>query len=168
MKVNLLTASHDDELAALHAAASKTNSKRKLQQLEAETQAQQHAAEAANVDAILRRHLAPDARSRLARIALVEPQRAASIKADLAAMAEQGGFESPTDDAALKDPRPTVQEPQQCVRQENLRRCSKCQNKPATKIRLLKARNQNRRVPVWVMLETDKTRCPSQATPMAT
>ena len=72
------------------------------QQLKAEEQAQQDAAQAANVDAVLRRHLTPDARARLARIALVEPKRAASIKADLAAMAEQGGFVSPMSDAALK------------------------------------------------------------------
>ena len=33
---------------------------------------------------------------------MADPQRAASIKADLAAMAEQGGFSSPMSDAALK------------------------------------------------------------------
>ena len=53
-------------------------------------------------DAVLRRHLTPDARARLARIALVEPKRAASIKADLAAMAEQGGFVSPMSDPARR------------------------------------------------------------------
>ena len=101
-----MTANHEDELAALRARRMKEIQDQiqaqATQQLKAEEQAQQEAAQAANVDAVLRRHLTPDARARLARIALVEPKRAASIKADLAAMAEQGGFVSPMSDAALK------------------------------------------------------------------
>ena len=101
-----MTANHEDELAALRARRIKEIQDQiqaqATQQLRAEEQAQQDAAQAANVDAVLRRHLTPDARARLARIALVEPKRAASIKADLAAMAEQGGFVSPMSDAALK------------------------------------------------------------------
>ena len=101
-----MTANHEDELAALRARRMKEIQDQlqaqATQQLKAEEQAQQDAVQAANVDTVLRRHLTPDARARLARIALVEPKRAASIKADLAAMAEQGGFVSPMSDAALK------------------------------------------------------------------
>ena len=101
-----MTANHDDELAALRARRMQEIQDQleaqAAQQFEAEERAQQQATAAANVDSILRRHLTPDARARLARISMADPQRAASIKADLAAMAEQGGFSSPMSDAALK------------------------------------------------------------------
>ena len=70
--------------------------------LKAEEQAQQQAAESANIDAILRRHLSSDARARLTRIGLVDPKRAHAIKADLAAMLEQGSINTPMSDTALK------------------------------------------------------------------
>ena len=59
-------------------------------------------ANAAQIDAVLRRHLSPEARARLARIALVEPKRVQSIKADLAAMVSQGTLSTPMSDASLK------------------------------------------------------------------
>jgi len=101
-----MTANHDDELAALRAQRLKqlqTQFKQQAsQQLEAEEQAQQEAAETANIDAILRRHLSSDARARLTRIGLVDPKRANAIKADLAAMLEQGSINTPMSDTALK------------------------------------------------------------------
>ena len=101
-----MTANHEDELAALRARRMKEIQDQiqaqATQQLKAEEQAQQDAAQAANVDAVLRRHLTPDARARLARIALVEPKRAQSIKADLAAMVSQGTLTTPMSDASLK------------------------------------------------------------------
>ena len=100
------TANHDDELAALRARRMK-EIQDQLQhqaanQLEAEEKAQIEASQVANTDAILRRHLSPDARARLARIAMVEPKRANAIKADLAAMLDQGTINTPLSDASLK------------------------------------------------------------------
>ena len=101
-----MTANHDDELAALRAQRLKQLQtqlqQQASQQLEAEEQAQQQAAESANIDAILRRHLSPDARARLTRFGLVDPKRANALKADLAAMFEQGSINSPMSDTALK------------------------------------------------------------------
>jgi programmed cell death protein 5 len=101
-----MTANQDDELAALRAQRLKQLQdqlqQQANQQLEAEEQAQKQAVQTANVDAILRRHLSSDARARLTRIGLVEPQRANAIKADLAAMLEQGSINTPMSDAALK------------------------------------------------------------------
>ena len=101
-----MTANHDDELAALRAQRLKQLQtqlqQQASQQLEAEEQAQEQAAETANIDAILRRHLSSDARARLTRIGLVDPKRAHAIKADLAAMLEQGSINTPMSDTALK------------------------------------------------------------------
>ena len=101
-----MTANQDDELAALRAQRLKQLQDQlqhqATQQMEAEEKAQQQAVESANVDAILRRHLSSDARARLTRIGLVEPKRANAIKADLAAMFEQGSINTPMSDAALK------------------------------------------------------------------
>lgn len=101
-----MTANHDDELTALRAQRFKQLQtqleQQASQQLEAEEQAQQQAAETANIDAILRRHLSSDARARLTRIGLVDPKRANAIKADLAAMFEQGSINTPMSDTALK------------------------------------------------------------------
>ena len=101
-----MSANHDDELAALRAQRLKQLQdqlqQQASQQLQAEEQAQQQAIESANVDAVLRRHLSPDARARLTRIGLVDPKRSNAIKADLAAMLEQGSIPSPMSDVALK------------------------------------------------------------------
>ena len=96
-----MTVNHDDELAALRARRMEEIQSQiqnqAVKQLEAEEQAHQEA-----TDAALRRHLSPDARARLARIALVEPKRVQSIKADLAAMVSQGSISTPMSDASLK------------------------------------------------------------------
>ncbi|MAF93161.1 hypothetical protein CMO85_00680 [Candidatus Woesearchaeota archaeon] len=101
-----MSANQDDELAALRAQRLKQLQEQlqqqATQQLEAEEQAQQQALESANVDAVLRRHLSPDARARLTRIGLADAKRANAIKADLAAMFEQGSINTPMSDAALK------------------------------------------------------------------
>ena len=101
-----MTANQDDELAAIRAQRLKQLQgqlqEQANQQLEAEERAQQQAAESANIDAVLRRHLSSDARARLTRIGMVDPKRANSIKADLAAMFEQGSINTPMSDAALK------------------------------------------------------------------
>ena len=101
-----MTVNHDDELAALRARRMEEIQSQiqnqAVKQLEAEEQAHQEATDAAQVDAVLRRHLSPDARARLARIALVEPKRVQSIKADLAAMISQGSISTPMSDASLK------------------------------------------------------------------
>ena len=102
----MTTANHDDELAGLRARRMKEIQdqiqQQAVHQLEAEEKAQMEASQTANADAILRRHLSPDARARLARIAMVEPKRANAIKADLAAMLEQGTINTPLSDASLK------------------------------------------------------------------
>ena len=100
------TANHDEELAALRARRMKEIQdqlqQQAVNQLEAEEKAQIEASQVANIDAILRRHLFSDARARLARIAMVEPKRANAIKADLAAMLDQGTINTPLSDASLK------------------------------------------------------------------
>ena len=102
----MTTANRDDELAALRAQRMKDIQdqiqQQAVHQLKAEEKAQLEASQAANVDAVLRRHLSPDARARLARIAMVEPKRANAIKADLAAMLDQGTINTPLSDASLK------------------------------------------------------------------
>ena len=101
-----MTVNQDDDLAALR--AQRMNElqsqiqQQAAKQLEAEEQARQEATDAAQIDAVLRRHLSPEARARLARIALVEPKRVQSIKADLAAMVSQGTLSTPMSDASLK------------------------------------------------------------------
>ncbi|MCH1461338.1 MAG: hypothetical protein L7U25_03160 [Candidatus Poseidonia sp.] len=101
-----MTANQDDELAALRAQRLKQLQSQLEQQathqLEAEEKAQQQATQVANIDAILRRHLSSDARARLTRIGLADPKRANAIKADLAAMLEQGSINTPMSDTALK------------------------------------------------------------------
>lgn len=101
-----MAAATDDELAALRAqrlrAMQEQLNQQAANQLQAEEQAQQQANEAANIDAVLRQCLSSDARSRLTRIALVEPARAHSIKSDLVAMYQAGEFTAPMSDASLK------------------------------------------------------------------
>ena len=67
-----------------------------------EEQAQQDAALSASIDALLRRVLTSEARARIARIALVEPARADTIKANLVQMYQGGEFQAPLSDASLK------------------------------------------------------------------
>ena len=104
--VSTMTVNQDDELTALRAQRMKELQSQiqhqAAKQLEAEEKAQQEATDAAQVDAVLRRPLSPEARARLARIALVEPKRVQSIKADLAAMVSQGTLTTPMSDASLK------------------------------------------------------------------
>ena len=101
-----MTANQDDELAALRAQRLQQLQdqlhQQANQQLEAEEQAQKQARESANVDAVLRKHLSHDARARLTRIGMADPNRANAIKTDLAAMLEQGSINTPMSDAALK------------------------------------------------------------------
>lgn len=101
-----MAATQDEELAAIRAqrlqAMQEQLQQQAVSQMEAEEQAQKDAAFAANIDAVLRRALSPDARSRLARIALVEPARAQSIKTNLVQMFEAGEFQAPLSDASLK------------------------------------------------------------------
>ena len=101
-----MVAGRDNELDALRAQRMKELQEQLHQQaarqLKAEEQAQEQAVQSANIDAVLRRHLAPDARARLARIALVEPERAQTIRANLASMYAQGELTSPLTDASLK------------------------------------------------------------------
>ena len=104
--VSTMTVNQDDELTALRAQRMKELQSQiqhqAAKQLEAAEKAPQEATDAAQVDAVLRRHLSPEARARLARIALVEPKRVQSIKADLAAMVSQGTLTTPMSDASLK------------------------------------------------------------------
>ncbi len=101
-----MAASSDDELAAIRAqrmqALQDQLKQQAASQLEAQEEAEQKAAIAANLDAVMRRSLTPEARSRLARIALVEPERCQQIKSQIAAMVERGAFHPPMSDASLK------------------------------------------------------------------
>ena len=101
-----MAATTDDELAALRAqrlqALQEQLQQEAVTQLEAEEQAQQQAAEVSNLDAVLRQCLSPEARARLARISLVEPARAHSIKSDLVSLYQDGEFQAPMSDASLK------------------------------------------------------------------
>ena len=101
-----MASAQDDELAALRAqrlqAMQDQLNQQTMIQLEAQEEAELAAAQSASIDVQLRQYLTPEARSRLARIGLVEPQRAQSIKATLVENFESGVFTAPMSDAALK------------------------------------------------------------------
>ena len=105
-EVTSMAAVQDDELAAIRAqrlqAMQDQLQQQAASQLKAEEQAQQDAALSASIDALLRRVLTSEARARIARIALVEPSRADTIKAQLVQMYEGGEFQAPLSDASLK------------------------------------------------------------------
>lgn len=73
-----------------------------IQQLANEEQTRQEAEHQANLDGQMRVVLTPEARSRLARIALVDPKRANSIKAHLAQQHAAGQLPSAVTDQQLK------------------------------------------------------------------
>lgn len=73
-----------------------------MQQLATEEQTRQEAEHQANLDGQMRTLLTPEARSRLARIALVDPNRANSIKAHLAQQHAAGNLASAITDQQLK------------------------------------------------------------------
>ena len=89
-----MASAQDDELSAIRArrlkAIQEQAQEQAITQMEAEEEAQKAAQTAAEIDTILRRALTPDARSRIARIALVEPSRASSIKTAIATMYQDG------------------------------------------------------------------------------
>ena len=73
-----------------------------MQQLATEEQTRQEAEHQANLDGQMRTLLTPEARSRLARIALVDPNRANSIKAHLSQQHAAGHLASAITDQQLK------------------------------------------------------------------
>jgi len=101
-----MASAQDDELSAIRARRLKAIQdqvqQKAINQMEAEEEAQQAAQNAAQIDAVLRHALTPDARSRIARIALVEPARASSIKSTIATMYQDGNLSQPMNDASLK------------------------------------------------------------------
>lgn len=101
-----MVSAQDDELSAIRArrlkAIQEQAQQQAITQMEAEEEAQKAAQTAVEIDAILRRALTPDARSRIARIALVEPSRASSIKSAIATMYQDGKITQPMNDASLK------------------------------------------------------------------
>jgi len=101
-----MAASQEDELAILRAqrlqAMQEQLANQAQTQLAAEEHAQQQASHVANIDGLLRKFLTPEARSRLARIALVEPSRAQSIKENIVTLCQSGDLSVPVSDASLK------------------------------------------------------------------
>ena len=101
-----MASAQDDELTAIRAqrlqAMQDQLNQQAMTQLEAQEDAELAAAQSASMDVQLRQYLTPEARSRLARIGLVEPSRAQTIKATLVENFESGGFTAPMSDAALK------------------------------------------------------------------
>ena len=101
-----MAASQDDELAAIRAqrlqAMQDQLANQAQAQLDAELHAQQQASHAANIDGLLRKFLTPEARSRLARIGMVEPSRAQSIKENIVNLCQSGDLSFPVSDASLK------------------------------------------------------------------
>jgi programmed cell death protein 5 len=101
-----MSVSSDDELTALRAqslqAMQQQIEQQAANQLQAEEQAQHEAETSASIDALLRRHLSPEARSRLTRIGLVDAERVKSIKAELVGLFQSGAVSSPMSDASLK------------------------------------------------------------------
>ena len=95
-----------DELAALRAqrlqALQEQLQQQAANQLQAEEHAQQQAEASASLDALMRRYLSPEARSRLARISLVDAERSQRIKTQIVSLHENGSFVPPMSDAALK------------------------------------------------------------------
>ncbi len=73
-----------------------------MQQLATEEQNRQETEVQASLDWMMRRVLTPDARSRLARIALVDPNRANSLKAYIAQQHDAGQLSSVVTDQQLK------------------------------------------------------------------
>lgn len=73
-----------------------------MQQLATEEQTRLEAEHQANLDGQMRTVLTPEARSRLARIALVDPNRANSIKTHLAQQHANGQLASAITDQQLK------------------------------------------------------------------
>ena len=96
----------NDELAALRAqrlqAMQHEIENRAAQQVEAQLQAEEVARQEADLDAAVRQHLTPEARSRLTRISLVEPARVKLIKSELALRFQNGTLPSPLNDHDLK------------------------------------------------------------------
>ena len=101
-----MAATQDDELAAIRAQRLQSMQDQLAQQaqaqVEAAEQAQQTAAHNANIDGMMRKFLSSEARSRLARIALVEPTRAQTIKEHIAALCQAGEMNIPVSDATIK------------------------------------------------------------------
>jgi programmed cell death protein 5 len=101
-----MAAHQDNELAAIRAqrlqAMQDQIAQQAQNQMEAEEQAQQAATHNANIDAMMRKFLSSEARSRLARIALVEPARAQSLKEQIAALCQAGEMNVPVSDASVK------------------------------------------------------------------
>ncbi|MDA8839499.1 DNA-binding protein [Candidatus Poseidonia alphae] len=101
-----MVSAQDDELSAIRAqrlkAIQEQAQQQAVSQLEAEEKAHEAAQTAAQIDSTLRVAMTPDARSRLARIALVDPTRATSIKTSIAAMYQSGQLNQPMSDASLK------------------------------------------------------------------
>lgn len=101
-----MATAQDDELAALRAQRLKAMQDQLQEQakiqLDAQEEAEQAAAQAASIDAVLRMNLAPEARARLTRIGLADPQRAQSIKQALAIKFQSGDLTTPMSDASLK------------------------------------------------------------------
>jgi len=101
-----MVASQDDELSALRAKRLQELQgqlqEQAVNQLKAEEQAQQDAMVSEQLNQAIRTILSPDARSRLARIAIVEPQRVQSIKQQLIQLHAAGKLSTPMSDASLK------------------------------------------------------------------
>ena len=101
-----MASAQDDELTAIRAqrlqAMQDQLNQQAMTQLEAQEDAELAAAQSASMDVQLRQYLTPEARSRLARIDLVEPNRVQTIKATLVENFESGVFTAPMSDAALK------------------------------------------------------------------
>ncbi|MBL6742813.1 MAG: hypothetical protein ISP83_00365 [Candidatus Poseidonia sp.] len=101
-----MAANQDDELAAIRAQRLQQMQdqlqEQAMQQMQAEEVAHAEAQSAAQIDAILRQALSSDARARITRISMVEPQRAQALKETLALMHQNGQLNTPMDDASLK------------------------------------------------------------------
>ena len=98
----------------------------------------------------LRQFLTPEARQRLANIRLANPQMADSVEMQLIQLAQSGRLQGIIDDTMLRN---ILAQMGDHHREEIIMSSTKA---PAMKQRLNKKVNQNRRVPAWVMLRTNR------------
>ena len=156
-----MSASGEDQLAALREQRrlelQKQFESQAMAQADAEIDSQMKNAESIAVSNAMKQLLTSEARSRIARISLAT-HAAESIRKMIINLHENNKFVPPMNDEMLKSilasqSRAAIM--RQLEESEKVLEMSK--NKPAAKkIRLMKATKQNRRVPVWVMLKTDR------------
>ena len=104
--VSMMAATQDDELSLLREQRRLELQKQLQQQAtaqaDAEIKAHQAQVDEQNISAVIKKILSPEARSRLATIAMVTPQRADSIRVALMTMNDEGRIQGTLNDEQFK------------------------------------------------------------------